>query len=197
MKCKEVQKRLEFGLTAEGIDLPEDIRAHVDSCAECSAFLAQLESIGTELGPAQVTGLTAEEEMSLRHGIEERLAAIDNITNVKKRAARWARLIPKVAIPVAAAAALVLAVVMQEEQGVQNGAASGLISPAELDEFTDNELAMVYYDMGNDEENGLIEQAAFSQIAGEIDPLAADDVIESASEEELQWLMDNLSMEMH
>jgi predicted anti-sigma-YlaC factor YlaD len=184
MKCKEVQNRIDFALTGQGVEIPEEFRSHLETCGACSAYLEQIEELAAALESQAEITLSPEEELLLHQEIDRQIDASE--AEHQERTLRWVRWIPRIAIPAVAAAALILTIFIPQKSPV-----------TEVLNLTDDELALVYYNLGDIGDDALVQKAAFTQIAQEIDPLDAEDVLEGASDEEIRWLMNNLSMESY
>lgn len=85
MNCKDF--RDELILYIGGHDLPEDIRAHLESCSDCRAFWTELNSVTGNLGKDSDFYLDEAELEASASGVDER---IDRLELGRVTDARWA-----------------------------------------------------------------------------------------------------------
>jgi hypothetical protein len=59
-----------------------------------------------------------------------------------------------------------------------------------------SDLAPLFVDNGGDLLPSMVDQQAVTYLTEQVDPAQAEDILESATSEEINWLMKNYSMEM-
>jgi hypothetical protein len=190
MNCARVTNFLEENFVSTGFDLPEEVQEHVDDCVRCRAYFKKLVSLGEKLEPMSDMAMTADEAARVHAGLDRALEAVKSPLS---------SYIPENKIftitRLAMAAAAVLLMMMVSLNG-DFPSGTGLlqdIDDFELNSFETEDLAGLF---DTDAIPSLIEGDSASYITDQIRPGQADDILETLTPEELEWLMDNLSVEI-
>lgn len=106
MKCKDIQERIDSEFRQGGVELPEELKSHVQSCPDCASYLKALgrldqvlASVPLEVQPEELDNLTFERIVDLASSKGKKTGIIENIFKLK-----WAW------IPAAAAAIIIAAI---------------------------------------------------------------------------------------
>lgn len=192
MNCRRVKEWLDGDITSSGIELPDEIRKHVDSCGECRAYYQELLGLREKLGGLDNITLTADESDQLIRKIE---TAIDHSaqSDSKRSLVRWIVTIARPALAVVA----VLIITMFSTRHLP----TDLTVTQEIEEIlpsrTGQENFLQLLLNGDiDYLSSLLDQSSISYITDQVKPGQVDDILNGISAEEMEWLMENLKLEI-
>lgn len=180
MNCEQFREEIELAFGEPS--LPAELQAHIESCAECRRYGAELEVLAARLRresadrfPVSRLGATATE-------VERRIAEIPPTVIIPLSRLRW---ITRVAAAVLVVAASMAAYRIGRYDGLRTAAseqttlASGLSAATDTEEESIDERAV----------SVLIEDYSARGFFG-----ASEALIDDLSDEEWQYLMDNLKV---
>jgi len=191
MNCHDCRQEvlLAFGLQSES-ELSESVRDHVESCAECRAFFREQQELAAMM-PAETDFHLSDEELSASlAAVEERLDSESTggwITDISRRIARvpvWSR-----ALPVAASIVLVflMGVLTQKSFG------PSLTVVNEVTVSSADPL-YIYSDIDLDSYGDYAAEAMNWSLSSQYQTTATDQVVEDISDEEYEYLVNNLDV---
>jgi predicted anti-sigma-YlaC factor YlaD len=189
MNCEQVKNWLTDNFTVGGMETTGEIAAHLDECADCRAYAEELAALSAELAPLTDISMTAVESAELD-------AAMQTIAIPDGRIQRKKRLFSIVRIATAAAAMILIVMVSFRSNPVNSSYPIYNVDDFELTGTSVSDLAPLFVDNGGDLLPSMVDQQAVTYLTEQVDPAQAEDILESATSEEINWLMKNYSMEM-
>ena len=193
MRCFEVKDILQENITSGGIELDSELRSHLDSCAGCREFLRELEQLSEGLLPLADFRLTPAEEAGLEEMLDARL---DSEPAPIPTQPREHKIFSIARIAMAAAAVLVLVVLSSGPTRDNETAAvddSVFIQYSMLDE---TDVASLIADDSEDLLPSLFDQSSAAYLASQLRPGQVDEILGTVSDEEMEWLEKNFSVEI-
>ncbi len=103
MTCEQYEEILQNFLDGKLSRLPEPVQAHLDSCANCRQFLAEMQSLQSGLAGLSAQKLSPAAQQWLLARIQARLDRLSSRAGVGiswaslKQSMRWPRLVPAMA----------------------------------------------------------------------------------------------------
>lgn len=193
MNCERVTNYLEENFVATGFDLPDDIREHIDACDRCRAYFGELVSLGDILEPMADIALTPDEVIRLNADLDR---SIDAAETSRSSYTSESRIFTLTRLAMAAAAVMLIMMVSLNGE-FRSG--SGLLQDIEelsIGSVESENLAGLFTNGDVEALPSLVEGDSASYITGQVQPGQADEIFETLTREELEWLMENLSVEI-
>lgn len=193
MKCYEFKSQLDELFTGAQLKLPEDMQKHMESCDKCMSYFQELTKMSEFLEPIAEFELTKEESARLEQGILENMVDEPVPIPVQPRERKiisWIRM--------ATAAALVTLIVLfvySPEESNQLITALDWTG-IESDNIDSDLLAEVVFDSDEYILEEFFDETTTEYITLQIQSDQAYDLLESLTEEELNWLSENFTMEI-
>lgn len=192
MNCTKAKEWLESNFTSSEMVPTDDIQRHLDGCSECSAYYSELQVLHQQLKGIEDIGLTAAEEQQL---LSSSVAVAENYAPQSPTNAfdRWFKLVVR---PVAAiAAVLVIALGAWQYQSRIPGLAP-IIGEMESSTISSEEALQIYLNSELDDLSSMFDESSLSYLTDEIPDRQAADMLQDISEEELEWLLENMKLEI-
>lgn len=192
MKCREIQDNLNQMFTAGGLELSQDMHAHLEACPDCREYYQSLVTLNQALAPLSEIALTAEETARLNQSLAAAVAEADRRVPqpiIRKIFGAFA--------PLALAAAAVVVLLMWSPW--QNYAIRSSQTMTADDLQFDNIKSDDIISLTNGDTEllpTLVDEKTASYITEQVEPMQADEVLDKLSTDEVKWLNDNFSMEI-
>ncbi|MCP4566351.1 MAG: hypothetical protein GY841_02090 [FCB group bacterium] len=189
MNCQRVHDALDDGFTSAGIDVAADVHVHLEACAECKAYYDELTAMVELLHPLDNLELTPNESSTLMAGLEKAAERTDR----KRPVYQWAAAILRPAMAVA------MVMIIMFSAGPNLPGLLVLDADMENLEFSQTETEEILSYMINDNVDlvpELIDPGDAAYITGQVTSAQAEDIFDDLSTEEINWLMDNFTLEI-
>ncbi len=193
MKCDHVKEWLTENFTVAGTPPAGDIAAHLDECAECRAYAEKLASLSADLSPLTEITLTAFESAGLEAALD---TAMQTLAIPYRRSQRKKNIFAIFRIATAVAAMVLIVAVSFRTNSVDMAYPIYNVDDLELTGTSVQDLAPLFVNDNEDLLPSMVDQQAVTYLTDQVDPAQAADILESATSEEINWLMKNYSMEM-
>jgi hypothetical protein len=192
MNCRHVEKWMNDNITSSGIELPDEIRNHVDSCDKCRAYYRELLGLLEKLDGLNSIMLTADESSQLIRKIE---TAIDHSAqpDSKQSLIRW---IATIARPALAVAAVLIITLFSTPHLPTDSTVSQEMEEVLPSRTGQENLLQLLLNGDLDYLSSLLDQSSISYITDQVKPGQVDDILNDISAEEMEWLMENLKVEI-
>ncbi len=193
MNCRQTQQWLESELTSAGIEPGEDIRRHLEACPECRFQYDDLSALQGRLAPLASLALTSAEANQMMVNLSAGMAASPKNRATASMAVIRLRSLVRPAL--AAAALLVIALA---------GAPQLPVAPVVSREFQDLQVTqsqgvdILSFLTGGDEDGlpTLVDQPSAAYITASVDPAQAADILDSLTQQEIEYLVEHVSLEL-
>lgn len=193
MNCDHVKEWLTDNFTVSGIEPAGEIAAHLEQCAECRKYAESLAALSAGLSPVAELSMTETESGRLLEAVEAimQTAAIPNRLSRRKR-----NIFSVVRMATAVAAMILIVAVSFRSSSVDTSYPIYNLDDFELTGTSTQDLAPLFVNGSSDLLPSMVDQQAANYLTDQVDPAQAEDILESATSEEINWLMKNYSMEM-
>jgi hypothetical protein len=193
MNCREVKEWLMDNLTAAGLETGGEVAAHLDECADCRSFYRELAALSMKLAPLAEISLTEAESVRLEDAVD---AAMQTAAISGEKGRQQRRIFPIIRIAAAVAAMILIVIVSFRNNSVDISYPIFNIDDFELTGTSVQDLAPLFIDNGRDLLPSMIDAQSAEYLTDQVNPAQAEDILESATSEEIDWLMKNYSMEI-
>ncbi len=193
MNCEQVKSWLTDNFTVTGIEATSEIAAHLDQCADCRAYAGELAALSAELTPLADISMTAIESAGVEAALD---TAMRTMAIPDRRSRRKKNLFSIIRIATAVAAMILIVTVSFRTNSVDTSYPIYNIDDFELTGTSVQDLAPLFVNGNGDLLPSMVDQQAVNYLTDQVDPTQAEDILESATSEEINWLMKNYSMEM-
>ncbi len=194
MNRREWEQYIAAAVTADGIELTPELRRVIETDPEAKAYYDELLLLSGRFTPLRHIAITADESESLLAGIE---AEIETVASVTPSFA-WSGLLKLLWQPAMAAVLLLIIVLlpqMQKSPEIANVAVTNTVTSVTTD-IGETELALLLSDNEVESLSYLLDESTQSYITSQVEPGQAGDIFEQLSDEELQYLAENFTLEM-
>ena len=180
MNCEQFREEIELAFGEP--TLPRDLQVHIDGCAECRRYCAELEAMASRLRRDSAAPFSVGELSATMASIERRVAEIPPTVIIPISRLRW---ITRIAAAVLVVAASMAAYRIGRHDGLRSTAADQTTVVSDLSALLDNEEESI------DEHavSVLIEDYSSRGFFG-----TGEGLIDDLSDEEMQYLMENLKV---
>jgi len=193
MDCSRIKEFLDENFLAGGYQLPSAIEEHIGNCPECKAAYNEMLALGETLGPLADISMTRDEAARFELGMSRVLAEIDipGPSYVPEN-----RIFSIARLALAAAAVLVMMAVTYNPELpsdlaiLQNGDIWQTSRPETED------MARLFASDDTDLLPSPMDDQAANYLTDQIQPAQAEGILESVTAEELEWLQENLTLEI-
>jgi predicted anti-sigma-YlaC factor YlaD len=193
MNCDYIKEWLTDNFTVAKIDPPDEIAAHLQQCPDCRAYAESLAALSAGLAPAAEMSMTEAESGMLLDAVD---AAMQSVAVPERNARRKRRIFSIVRIATAVAAMVLIVMVSFRTNSVNSSYPLYNLDDFELTGTSAQDLAPLFVDGGSDLLPSMVDQQAVTYLTDQVDPIQAEDILESATSDEINWLIKNYSMEM-
>ncbi len=193
MDCQKVKDFIRDNFMSTGYDLPRDITGHLDECTECRAYLEEMNILGAKLDPIAEISMSPEETIDFETGLNRAIEAADaeQSTYVPEN-----RIFSLTRMALAAAAVLIMMAVSFNSDMTNGLAVLQNMDALQLSQVDTDDMAMMFVNGDSDLLPSLVEDESAAYLTDQIKPGQADDILDAVTAEELEWLMENLTMEI-
>ena len=188
MTCEKIKNILQDGFTSAGWELPDDIRRHLNECADCRAYQAELSALAEPLSRVADISLTTEETLRLESSLKAAIKAGDSYgASQKSETLRfW---LSRVGF---AAAAVAVIMIMSFGPPVPDDVAIVRnLGEMQMSQTVAADAALLLVNGDKDVLPSLVDPDQAAYLTAQIQAGKADDILESATPEEVEWLMQN------
>jgi len=193
MNCNHVKEWLTDNFTAAGVEATGEIAGHLDRCADCRAYAEELAALSAGLSPLADLSMTEMESARLLDAVDTAMQSV-MIPDPQERRRKYIFSIVRIATAVAA---MILIVTVSFRTGsIDSSYPVFNVNDFELTGTNVQDYAPLFVDGSNDLLPSMVDQQAVTYLAEQVDPAQAEEILESATSDELNWLMKNYSMEM-
>lgn len=193
MTCTRIKEYIQELFVSGGFELPQEIKEHLDSCHECRAFAEDLTALSRTLAPLGDIALTAEEAARL----EADLSALFSAEARKPVAVSPEGKIAAIArMALAAAAVLILMMMPWDPDFPSQVNFMPNTDDLHLTRIDEMDMASLFTDGETDLLPSIVDNQSAVYLTDQVQPGQADDILEKLTPEELEWLMENVSMEI-
>ena len=193
MDCQKVKEFIRDNFVLSGYDLPPDISGHLDQCSECRGEWEAMNILGEKLHSLSEISMSREETANLEAGLNRALAAMDARPSSY---APEARIFSLARMALAAAAVLIMMAVSFGPDMPSGLAVLQNMDALQLSQVETDDMAMLLVNGESDMLPSLVDEESATYLTTQVKPGQVDDILETATPEELEWLMENLSMEI-
>lgn len=193
MNCDHIKEWLTENFTAAGIEPTGEVAAHLEQCPECRAYAEELAALSSELAPLADISMTAFESAGLEAALD---AVIQAAAIPDRRSRRKKTIFSVVRIATAVAAMFLIVTVSFHTNSVNTSYPIYNIDDFELTSTSVQDLAPLFENDNGDMLSSMVDQQTVNYLTDQVDPAQAEVILESATSDELNWLMKNYSMEM-
>ncbi len=193
MKCEQVQDWLIEHITAAGVKPAGDIDAHLETCQSCRGYYRELLALSDSLEPLKDISMTADESTELA----SRVTAAISDAGTWNTYLRPERKIYTVARAAAAIVAMILIVLISSgKQTTDETSPPYSIDDFDLSYTSVEDLAPLFVNGEQDYLPSLVDEEKAAYLTDQVLPAEAEEILESATGEEIEWLMANYSLEI-
>lgn len=193
MDCHRIKEFLQENFLATGYDFPAEVMEHLDGCPDCRAYYEELVSLGEKLDPISEISMTPEESMRFE---SELMPALEAVDPAPTSYVAEGRIFSIARLALAAAAVLVMMVVSNNPDISSGLAILQNVDELQLSQVDDEDMALLFSNGDSDFIPSLFEEESATYITNQLQPGQADNILETISPEELEWLMENLTLEI-
>jgi hypothetical protein len=192
MECRQIKIYLEENFLVSGFDLSEEISAHLDECRECRNYYEELVTLGNSLIPMNEIAMVRDESKRFEENLAKALEAVDNVdpASISEN-----RIVSLARLALAAAAVLVIMVVSYNPQFSSKIALLENTDAWQPSNVESEDMAQLIIN-GDTEALSVFSDESVVYLTETIPPRQAEVILESVTTEELEWLMENMSMEI-
>jgi len=193
MDCGEVKEFLNENFLVTGISLPGDLERHIESCEDCRRYYDELVGLGNRLAPLSDISMSAAETVEFETRLEN---SIDNLEVTEPVLSDESRIYSILRLTLAAAAVFLITVVSFKSDFP---AATAVFQDGEqwqLSRVESDDLAVFFSNGDSDLIPALVDGGSADYLTSRIPSDQAYGLLETATEEEMEWLMENFSMEI-
>lgn len=193
MKCHEAKEWLTDNFTSGRTETADEIAAHLDECADCRAYYEELLSISAALSPLEDISMTDAESARFEETLN---AAIQAVALPDRQSRRKKTISSVVRVATAIAAMFLIVTVSFHTDSIDTARPVYNVDDFELTGTSVQDLAPLFVDDNGDLLPSMVDQQSAAYLTDQVDPTQAEDILESATSEEIEWLMKNYSMEI-
>jgi hypothetical protein len=193
MDCHRIQEYLEDNFLATGYELPAGIREHLDDCGECRSFYEEMLSLGEYLSPISDIAMTADETIRFETGLMEAIEAVDR---PGKTYAPEKNIITVARMALAAAAVVVMILVSYNPDKPAGLAILNNSNAWQLAQISTEDMTPLLVNGGSEILPSVVDDQSAAYLTEQIQPWEADNILETMTSEELDWLQKNLTLEI-
>jgi len=193
MDCSRTREFLDENFLAGGYHLPPEVEAHIGDCPECRAAYQEMLALGETLEPLADITMTAEETARFETGLSQAIAETGprRLSYVPEN-----RIFSIARLALAAAAVLVMMAVAYNPDlptGLALFQTDDVWQPTNLET---EDVALMYADGDTDLLPSPMDDQTADYLTEQLHPAQAEDLLESVTAEELEWLQQNLTLEI-
>ncbi len=192
MKCSQFRDWLNESLTVQGVKLTEAVGRHIDSCPDCGRYYHELQDLQAKLAPLEQIELTVAEQAK----ISGKLATSLSASALPQMEAPVRNLSGMFLRPILALAAVLAIAFGSWQNQTHISAIKPAVDEMELAGISGQELATIFVNGEIEEISTAIDQTSISYLANQISSRQAEDILEEVTDDEIDWLIDNLDMEI-
>jgi predicted anti-sigma-YlaC factor YlaD len=193
MNCRDIKEWLTDNFTATPLETTDEIAAHLDECPDCKAYFEGLLSLSAAIAPLADISMTDEESARLDEALN---VAMQTAVVPDRQSRRKRTIFSIVRVATAIAAMFLIVTVSFHTNSVDTTWPVYNIDDFELTGTSVQDLAPLFVNDNGDLLPSMVDQQSATYLTDQIDPAQAEDILESETSEEIEWLMKNYSMEI-
>jgi len=188
MTCEKIKDILQDGFTSAGWELPAEVERHLDECPDCRAYKAELSALAEPLSRVAEISMTAEETLRLESSLKAAVEAGDSY-GVSQKSETLRFWLSRMGF--AAAAVAVIMIVSLGPPVPDDAAIVRNLGEMQMSQTVAADAALLLVNGDKDVLPSLDNQDQAAYLTEQIQTGKADDILESATPEEVEWLMQN------
>lgn len=193
MDCRQIKQFLDENFVATGFDLPDDIAGHVKDCGYCRDYYEELISLSASLDPIAEVSMTPDETAQFESGLFE---AIEETEIAQPSYVPEGRVFSIARMALAAAAVLLMMVTSFNPDFPAEVAIMQNTEELQLTSVEAEDVALMFDNGDGVLIPSMLEDQSASFLTSQMQPGQAEDILDDVTAEELEWLMENLTMEI-
>jgi len=193
MRCTQVKERLIEQITAAGIQPPGNIQDHLDACDDCRVYYRELSLLSESLLPLDDISMTAEESAKLEAAVGAVIGSGGRWNTCLKPEKKMYAIVRAAA---AMAALVLIVLVVSGKQTADEAMPMYSIDEFDLSHTSAEDMAPLFVNGDQDYLPSLVDEEKAAYLTDQVYPAEAEEILESATTEEIEWLMENYSLEI-
>jgi hypothetical protein len=193
MDCHRLREYLENNFLAAGYELPAGIKEHLEACSQCRAFYEEMLSLGEYLSPISDIAMTADETIRFETVLME---AIEAAEQARKNYVPEKNIFSVARMALAAAAIVVMMLVSYNHNRPSGLAILDNSNAWQLAQISTEDMTPLLVNDDSDIFPSVVDDQSAAYLTEQIQPWEADNILETATSEELDWLQKNLTLEI-
>lgn len=193
MDCSRIQEYLDENFLAGGYHLSVAIEEHIGKCPECKAAYEEMLALSRTLDPLVNIAMTADEAARFESKMARAMAEIDY---VKPSYAPENRFFSIARLALAAAAVLIIMAVTRDPDFSTGLAILQNADTWQSSRLETEDMALLFANGDSDLLPSPMDDQAVDYLTDQIQPAQAESILESVTAEELEWLQENLTLEI-